>query len=268
MKRLHRGVLLLVASALCAVGASAQTYPNRPIRLIVADSRRRGARPARPPALRRSFRTASASRSSSTTAPGAGGVLGAEMAAKSAPDGYTLLLTTTAIYAILPNLRKDLPYDPVKDFVPISRIATASNVLVVNNDAAGEEHRGARQARQGEARRAQLRVGRRGHAGASGRRDAEPAGRHQGRARSVQGRGAGADRRHRGQRAVHHHVADRRWRAHDTAAAYARWRRPAPSAIRACPTCRRSPRRCPGTRSRRRGASWCRPARRRKSRAG
>ena len=55
------------------------------------------------------------------------------MAAKAAPDGYTLLLTTTAIYAILPNLRKDLPYDPVKDFVPISRIATASNVLVVNN---------------------------------------------------------------------------------------------------------------------------------------
>src|SRR4029453_19285671 len=64
---------------------------------------------------------------------GAGGVLGAEAAAKSPPDGYTLLLTTTAIYAILPNLRKNLPYDPVKDFVPVSRIATASNVLVVNN---------------------------------------------------------------------------------------------------------------------------------------
>jgi tripartite-type tricarboxylate transporter receptor subunit TctC len=42
-------------------------------------------------------------------------------------------MTTTAIYAILPNLRKNLPYDPVKDFVPISRIATASNVLVVNS---------------------------------------------------------------------------------------------------------------------------------------
>ena len=64
---------------------------------------------------------------------GAGGVLGAEIAAKSPPDGYTLLMTTSAIYALLPNLRKTLPYDPVKDFVPISRIATASNVLVVNN---------------------------------------------------------------------------------------------------------------------------------------
>jgi len=69
---------------------------------------------------------------------GAGGALGAEFVAKSAPDGYTLLLTTTAIYAILPNLRKNLPYDPVKDFVPISRIATASNVLVVNNEVAAK----------------------------------------------------------------------------------------------------------------------------------
>ena len=63
---------------------------------------------------------------------GAAGVLAAEIAAKSPADGYTLLMTTTSIYAILPNLRKNLPYDPVKDFVPISRIATASNVMVVN----------------------------------------------------------------------------------------------------------------------------------------
>jgi tripartite-type tricarboxylate transporter receptor subunit TctC len=59
-------------------------------------------------------------------------VLGAEIAAKSPNDGYSLLLTTTSIYAILPNLRKNLPYDPARDFVPISRLATASNVLVVN----------------------------------------------------------------------------------------------------------------------------------------
>src|SRR4029079_4053161 len=45
----------------------------------------------------------------------------------------TRLTPTPAIYAILPNLRKDLPYDPVRDFVPIGRIATASNVLVVND---------------------------------------------------------------------------------------------------------------------------------------
>ena len=132
MKRLHRGVLLLVTFAFCAVGASAQPYPNRPIKLIVADSA--GGAPDQ------LARLVAQKLSDSVGQPvvidnraGAGGVVGAELAAKSAPDGYTLLLTTTAIYAILPSLRKDLPYDPVKQFVPISRIATASNVLVVNN---------------------------------------------------------------------------------------------------------------------------------------
>ena len=65
--------------------------------------------------------------------PGAAGALGADIAARSPADGYTLLLTTTAIYAILPSLKKNLSYDPVRDFAPVSRIATASNVLVVNN---------------------------------------------------------------------------------------------------------------------------------------
>ena len=64
--------------------------------------------------------------------PGAAGVLGADIASKAPADGYTLLLTTTSIYALLPSLKKNLPYDPVKDFVPVTRIATASNVLVVN----------------------------------------------------------------------------------------------------------------------------------------
>jgi tripartite-type tricarboxylate transporter receptor subunit TctC len=64
--------------------------------------------------------------------PGAAGVLGADIASKAPADGYTLLLTTTSIYALLPSMKKNLPYDPVKDFVPVSRIATASNVLVVS----------------------------------------------------------------------------------------------------------------------------------------
>ena len=132
MKRIHLGALLLMASTLCAVSASAQPYPNRPVKLIVADSA--GGAPdqlARLVAQKLSDNLGQQVVVDNRA--GAGGVVGAEMAAKSAPDGYTLLLTTTAIYAILPNLRKDLPYDPVKDFVPISRIATASNVLVVNN---------------------------------------------------------------------------------------------------------------------------------------
>ena len=115
-----------------AAGVSAQAYPNKPIRLIVADAP--GGAPDQLARLlaQRISETASASRSSSTTAPAPAACWVRKLAAKSPADGYTLLLTTTAIYAILPNLRKDLPYDPVKSFVPISRIATASNVLVVN----------------------------------------------------------------------------------------------------------------------------------------
>ena len=132
MKHLHRAALLLAASALFVFGASAQPYPNHPIRLIVADSA--GGAPDQ------LGRLIAQKLSESLGQPvvvdnraGAGGALGAEVVAKSPPDGYTLLMTTTAIYAILPDLRKNLPYDPVKDFAPISRIATASNVLVVNN---------------------------------------------------------------------------------------------------------------------------------------
>ena len=64
-----RSVLLLVVSALCAFGASAQTYPNRPIKLIVADSAGGAPDQLGTPASRRNFRTTLASRSSSTTAP-------------------------------------------------------------------------------------------------------------------------------------------------------------------------------------------------------
>ena len=132
MKRLIT-VVMLVVSALWALGASAQMYPNRPIKLIVADSAG-GA----PDQLGRLITERLSNNVNQPVVvdnrPGAGGALGAELVAKSAPDGYTLLLTTTAIYAILPNLRKNLPYDPVRDFVPITRIATASNVLVVNNE--------------------------------------------------------------------------------------------------------------------------------------
>jgi tripartite-type tricarboxylate transporter receptor subunit TctC len=119
--------------ALVAIGAGAhgQGYPNRPVRLVVAD-----AAGGAPDQLARML----AQKVSETLGqqvivdnkPGAGGALGAELVAKSPPDGYTLLLTTTAIYAILPNLRKDLPYDPTRDFIPVGRIATASNVLVIN----------------------------------------------------------------------------------------------------------------------------------------
>jgi len=111
--------------------ASAQSYPAKPIRLIVADAAG-GAPDQLARILAQKLSESLGQQVLVDNRPGAAGAIGADMAAHSPPDGYALLLTTTAIYAILPNLKKNLAYDPVRDFVPISRVATASNVLVVN----------------------------------------------------------------------------------------------------------------------------------------
>jgi tripartite-type tricarboxylate transporter receptor subunit TctC len=129
MRSLHIAALALFA---VSVGALAQSYPARPVKLVVADSAG-GAPDQLARMLAEKLATGLGQPVVVDNRPGAGGVLGAEMVARSPKDGYTLLMTTTAIYAILPNLRKNLPYDPVKDFAPVSRIATASNVLVINS---------------------------------------------------------------------------------------------------------------------------------------
>src|ERR1700685_2410862 len=64
---------------------------------------------------------------------GAAGNTGMGVAARAAPDGYTLLLTSTSI-AVNPALFKNLPYDPFRDFVPVSELVTAPNVLIVRAD--------------------------------------------------------------------------------------------------------------------------------------
>jgi tripartite-type tricarboxylate transporter receptor subunit TctC len=67
--------------------------------------------------------------------PGAGGTIGTDMAAKAAPDGYTVLMGVTATLAISPALYTKLPYDNARDFAPVSMIGTAPNVLVVHPSA-------------------------------------------------------------------------------------------------------------------------------------
>jgi tripartite-type tricarboxylate transporter receptor subunit TctC len=64
--------------------------------------------------------------------PGAGGNLGADLAAKAAPDGRTLVIGAVATHAINPWLFKRIPYDPIRDFTPITGIAQVPNVLVMN----------------------------------------------------------------------------------------------------------------------------------------
>jgi tripartite-type tricarboxylate transporter receptor subunit TctC len=64
--------------------------------------------------------------------PGGGGVIAAETVAKAPADGYTLLLANVGVMAIVPNSRKKIPYDPLRDFAPITLVATAPQLVVVH----------------------------------------------------------------------------------------------------------------------------------------
>jgi tripartite-type tricarboxylate transporter receptor subunit TctC len=122
---------LLVTMVAASPHVAAQAFPAKPIRLIVADAAG-GAPDQLARIVAQKMSEGLGQQVIVDNKPGAGGALGAEIAARAPADGYTLLVTTTAIYAILPNLKKNLPFDPVRDFASLSRIATASNVLVVN----------------------------------------------------------------------------------------------------------------------------------------
>jgi tripartite-type tricarboxylate transporter receptor subunit TctC len=126
MKRLF---LFLVGMALALQGL-AQTYPSRPVRIVVplspggfADTPARMLAPRLSEQLGRQFFV--------ENKPGAGGTIGADFVAKSAPDGYTLLLTGTP-HVISAHLYKKLPYDALKDFTPIALVASGPYALVVN----------------------------------------------------------------------------------------------------------------------------------------
>jgi tripartite-type tricarboxylate transporter receptor subunit TctC len=117
--------------------AHAQPYPNKPIRLIVA-SAPGGAPDILARAVAQKLTDSLGQQMVIDNRAGASGVIGAEMAARAAPDGYTLFLATTTLFAILPNLKKNLPYDVTRDFLSVTQIAFASNVLVVNTAVAAK----------------------------------------------------------------------------------------------------------------------------------
>jgi len=126
--------LMLLAAALAAavpLTAFSQDYPRKPIRMIMPNAA--GASVdilGRIVAIKMS--EALGEQMIVENRAGAGGAIGMEGLKNAAPDGYTVLGASTAAMSIIPNLRKSLPYDPLKDFGFVSLYAITPNALVVN----------------------------------------------------------------------------------------------------------------------------------------
>lgn len=123
--------LCLAALLACAGNACAQVWPAKPLRLIVpyppggsADILAR--------AIGQKLADGLGQPVAIDNRPGAGTAIGAEAAAKSPPDGYTIMLGTVSSHAINPALNPALKYDPLKDFAPVSLVASIPFVLLVH----------------------------------------------------------------------------------------------------------------------------------------
>jgi tripartite-type tricarboxylate transporter receptor subunit TctC len=122
----------LVAAAPVAAQSSAQNYPNKPIHIIITFTPG-GAPDILGRLLADRLAAAWGVQVIVDNKPGAGGNIGADFVAKSAPDGYNLVVGTVGTHAINGALYQKMPYDMVKDFTPISLLATTPNLLVVHN---------------------------------------------------------------------------------------------------------------------------------------
>jgi tripartite-type tricarboxylate transporter receptor subunit TctC len=124
-------LLLALATMFGGEGAVAQGYPSKPMRLVVPYP------PGGPldimaRAIGQKLTEAWGQPVVVDNRAGAGGNIGADLVAKSPSDGYTLLMGAVATHAINPTLYGRVPYDPVKDFLPVALVAQVPNILVVN----------------------------------------------------------------------------------------------------------------------------------------
>ena len=124
----------MIVAAVCIPAAGtalAQSYPVKSIRIVVPQSPG-GGNDTIARMIGQKLTQSLKQQVVADNRPGAGGIIAAELVAKAAPDGYTLLLGNMATLTIIPNIQKKIPYDPLKDFAPVSLIASAPHLLVVH----------------------------------------------------------------------------------------------------------------------------------------
>ncbi len=123
--------LLAGAAPLTQAADVAAGYPNKAVRLIVPQGPGAGTdNLARVLAVK--LGEALGQQIVVDNRPGASGIIGIELTVNAAPDGYTLLATSTGIQVVAPQLQKKLPFDPLRDLAPISLFAVTQNVLVMH----------------------------------------------------------------------------------------------------------------------------------------
>ncbi len=129
-----RSLLLgfLLTCAGLPAGLQAQTYPNKSVRLVVPFPAG-GATDIFARVLSQKMGDKLGQTVVVDNRPGAGGTIGSDLVAKAAPDGYTLLLTTSSTHAIGPALNAKIPYDAVRDFTPVTHVGNAPSILLVPN---------------------------------------------------------------------------------------------------------------------------------------
>ena len=128
---LTKQILIAMVLAAGVAVASAQDYPRKPIQLVIPFAPS-GAADLTGRVLARRLAERLGQPVVVVTRPGAGGNIAAESVAKSAPDGYTLLMGANGTHGINPALYAKIPYDPVKDFAPVALTFTYPSFLVVN----------------------------------------------------------------------------------------------------------------------------------------
>jgi tripartite-type tricarboxylate transporter receptor subunit TctC len=126
-----RFAIALCAALAMAADAAAQAYPSKPVTLIVGFAPGGGTDTVARVMQKKLAEHLGQSVIVENRA-GAGGTIAAGVVAKAEPDGYTILLATIAALAVAPHLNSKLPYDPLRDFAPLSMATVSGNVLVVH----------------------------------------------------------------------------------------------------------------------------------------
>jgi tripartite-type tricarboxylate transporter receptor subunit TctC len=127
-----RGVALAAVLVIGVANAQAQTYPARPVTVVVGFAPGGGTDTVAR-VMQRKLGEYLGQTVVVENRAGAGGTIAAGVVAKAEPDGYTVLLATIAALAINPHLNSQLPYNPLTDFAPVSMATVSGNVLVVNS---------------------------------------------------------------------------------------------------------------------------------------